>query len=84
MHKLENAKAIERDALNEALALYLDQTQRGVAPITTVTAAAMLIGQIIGSAAKNREHIDRGLEHLASLIRLTAADHLQAACAMNN
>jgi hypothetical protein len=69
---LEEGRAMQSAAIDEAIELYLESEARGVTPLMTALAAAMLIGQIIGSAATDEAHIDEGLDHLAGIMRSTA------------
>jgi hypothetical protein len=54
------------------------QEARGVAPIHIAGAAAVLIGRIVGTVADDEAHVQRGLEHLLKVMRLTAANYLAA------
>jgi hypothetical protein len=78
---LEQGRAVQQAALTEAIDWYLCAKARGVTPITTVTAAAMLIGQIIGSQADNEAHVQYGLDQVLDMMRLTAHDWLAARAA---
>jgi hypothetical protein len=45
--------------------------------LQTATAAAMLIGKIIGEASDDEAHIQRALTPLLEIIRLTATNWLE-------
>jgi hypothetical protein len=72
--ELERGRVIKQAAINEAIDWLLMAEARGVTPITTITAAALLIGQIAGSSADNEANLQAGLDHIFSMARLTAKD----------
>jgi hypothetical protein len=48
------------------------QQMRGIPPLITATAAAMLIGKIVGAAADDDAQVRRALAPLTELMRLVA------------
>lgn len=73
---LAQGRAIQQASITEAVDWYLQARARGVTPLTAVTAAAMLIGQIIGSSADNEAKMQFGLDQVSDMMRLTAHDWL--------
>jgi hypothetical protein len=62
----------------EAADFELCQQIRGVPPMVTVGAMALVIGKLLGSAADDEDHLQRGVEYLISVIAMTATNHLAA------
>jgi hypothetical protein len=52
--------------------------QGGFSPTHLAGAAVMLAGKIVGSAADDEAHVQRGLAHLIKIMNLTASDFLAA------
>jgi hypothetical protein len=65
-------------ALEGACLFEASQNGRGVHPMKTAAACAMLCGKIVGAAADDEAHVQQGLEHLIKIMNLTAADWLAA------
>jgi hypothetical protein len=62
----------------EAADFLLCQEVRGIPPMVTVGAMALVIGTLLGSAADDEAHLQRGVEYLISVISMTAVNHLAA------
>jgi hypothetical protein len=70
-------------ALAGAIELEADQQRRGIPPLKTAAAAAMLVGLIIGEGAESAAQMERALDHLVAFIRLIANDCLSERQAMH-
>jgi hypothetical protein len=68
----------EQRVNEEAADFELCQTIRGVPPMVTVGAMALVIGKLLGTASDDEAHLQRGVEYLISVIAMTAANHLAA------
>ena len=65
-----------RDALAGAADFEAHQQARGIPPLETAAAGAMLIGMIIGEGADDLAQLERALGHLVAMIRAVAVDVL--------
>ena len=65
---------IMNDALAGAIAFEAQQQSRGIPPLETAAAAAMLIGLIVGGGADDAAQVERALAHLMKVMRLIAVD----------
>jgi hypothetical protein len=65
---------IMNDAFAGAIAFEADQHSRGIPPVETAAAAAMLIGLIVGEGADDVAQVERALGHLIKVMQLIAAD----------
>jgi hypothetical protein len=63
---------VMRHAQSEADEYETCQQARGVPPLITATAAALLIGKIVGAAADDEAHVQRALAPLLEIARLVA------------
>jgi hypothetical protein len=78
MIELKQGLQIEREIRDEAVAMLELQRKRGVTMVTTVTASAMPIGELIGSASRDLDHARFGFEQALSIMLATAQDRLAA------
>lgn len=65
-----------KEALAGAVDFEAHQQARGIAPLETAAAGAMLIGMIIGEGADDVDQIERGIGHLVKMMRAVATDFL--------
>jgi hypothetical protein len=71
---------MQQQLMHEALAGAVDfeahQQARGIPPLQTAAAGAMLIGLILAEGADDLPQLERAIEHLVEVIRLVATDVL--------
>jgi uncharacterized caspase-like protein len=73
---LLNNRQLMHDALAGAVAFEAQQQSRGIPPLESAAAAAMLIGLILGEDADDASQAERALGHLTKVMRLIAIDCL--------
>jgi hypothetical protein len=72
----EDWMTTEQRVNEEAADFELCQELRGIPPMITVGAMALVIGKLLGTASDDEAHSQRGAEYLISVIAMTAANHL--------
>jgi hypothetical protein len=72
-----NPQVVMRQALEDAIKLGAEQEAKGVAPLRTVTAAALMIGIILRELSTHPAQKTEAIGHLMRVIRLTADGDLR-------
>jgi hypothetical protein len=69
---LNNPQIVMQQALEDAYEIGRDLESKGMPPLRTVTAAALMIGIILREISTHPAQKNEALEHLTRVIRLTA------------